>query len=485
MINLREPFSVLRSPLVTFNKKKLLVFAVFIALLLVFTACEEPGFVSTAVTGVSLNRTTLALTVGGGTETLTATVEPSNADNKALSWSSGNTSVATVDNGTVTAVGAGTTTVTVTTVDGGFTADCTVSVTDPNLDTVATPSANPPAGQVASGTAVTLSTATASAEIWYTTNGNVPMKDGTGSTKYSTAITITAATTIKAIAVKDGMNNSAVLVAAYTVTAANTVAQPVANPAAGWINSGAMVSLSSSTAGAEIWYTINSNNAPAKNGTDSAKYTTPIAISAATTIKAIAVKDGMSNSTVLTAAYTINQVPIADDFTITGIGTFAYNGSPRTVTVVKKTGKTDGTVTVYYNGSPTAPSAPGVYPVTFNVAAATGFTAASGLVAGTLTISEIENAIGVQFTGADDEVIDLTLNAGNNIPYGQDFTVTVSGDYDYYVWYIRGNEYDSGPTMNTFTIGGGWLYAGIHTVTAVVIKNNVPYSKELIFKVVR
>ena len=81
-----------------------------------------------AVTGVSLNKTSTTLTVGGS-ETLTATVQPSNATNKAVNWSSNPTSVATVDsNGKVTAVAEGTATITVTTQDGNKTATCTVTV---------------------------------------------------------------------------------------------------------------------------------------------------------------------------------------------------------------------------------------------------------------------------------------------------------------------------------------------------------------------
>ena len=88
---------------------------------------------------------------------------------------------------------------------------------DKGPETVATPTATPGQGAVASGTSVILTTTTAGADIWYTTNGNAPAKDGTGSTKYATAITITAATTIKAIAVKDGMTDSGILTAMYTI----------------------------------------------------------------------------------------------------------------------------------------------------------------------------------------------------------------------------------------------------------------------------
>ena len=81
------------------------------------------------VTGVTLNKTSTSLYVGG-TETLTATVEPSDATNKNVTWSSDDTSVATVDaSGLVTAVARGTAVITATAADGsGANASCTVTV---------------------------------------------------------------------------------------------------------------------------------------------------------------------------------------------------------------------------------------------------------------------------------------------------------------------------------------------------------------------
>ncbi|MDY6933799.1 MAG: Ig-like domain-containing protein [Spirochaetota bacterium] len=84
-----------------------------------------PG--STAVTGITLNKS--STTIGlGSTEQLTATVEPSDAADKSVSWSSDNEGVATVaSDGTVTAIAVGTATITVTTTDGGFTDECEVT----------------------------------------------------------------------------------------------------------------------------------------------------------------------------------------------------------------------------------------------------------------------------------------------------------------------------------------------------------------------
>ncbi len=82
------------------------------------------------VTGVSLDKPTLTLTMGGTeTGTLVATVAPADAANKSVQWSSDDESVATVDqNGKVTAVDVGEATITVETVDGGFTDECAVTV---------------------------------------------------------------------------------------------------------------------------------------------------------------------------------------------------------------------------------------------------------------------------------------------------------------------------------------------------------------------
>ena len=88
----------------------------------------------TPVASVTLDKTSLTLDVGGS-DTLTATVKPDDATNKAVKWSSSNENVATVDqNGNVKAVGAGTATITAAASDGsGKTATCTVTVNGPVL----------------------------------------------------------------------------------------------------------------------------------------------------------------------------------------------------------------------------------------------------------------------------------------------------------------------------------------------------------------
>ena len=83
-----------------------------------------------AATGVKLSETSLNLNKDES-RTLTATVEPANATNKKVTWTSSNEKIARVDqNGTIKALAAGTAEITVTTEDGSHTAKCTVNVTE-------------------------------------------------------------------------------------------------------------------------------------------------------------------------------------------------------------------------------------------------------------------------------------------------------------------------------------------------------------------
>ena len=81
------------------------------------------------VSDVSLNYTSIEMTEGDQF-TLTATFTPENATNKNIIWTTSNAEVATVSDGKVTAVKAGTATITVTTEDGNKTATCEVNVTE-------------------------------------------------------------------------------------------------------------------------------------------------------------------------------------------------------------------------------------------------------------------------------------------------------------------------------------------------------------------
>ena len=152
-------------------------------------------------TGISLNQSSMTLEKDAKGQ-LTATVTPSNADDKTVIWDSSNLNVAEVDsNGRVTAIDVGTATITATTADGKYSAKCTVTVTKPVVRVT---------GIIISNTALTLEkdqtaqisagTQPANADnttiLWESSNPEIVTVDSNGNLEavgYGTA-TITATT---------------------------------------------------------------------------------------------------------------------------------------------------------------------------------------------------------------------------------------------------------------------------------------------------
>ena len=91
---------------------------------------------------------------------------------------------------------------------------CSNGIDYPVKETVATPVFSVASGAVDSRTSVTITCATEGAKIYYTTDDSDPTAE---STPYSEAISVTEAVTLKAIAIKEGMNNSAVASVSYTI----------------------------------------------------------------------------------------------------------------------------------------------------------------------------------------------------------------------------------------------------------------------------
>ncbi len=92
--------------------------------------CEVTVKAPVAVTGITLNSEAITLTEGES-HTLTASLSPENATNKSVTWASSSEQFATVADGVVTAVKEGKATITATTVDGEFTAECEITVKAP------------------------------------------------------------------------------------------------------------------------------------------------------------------------------------------------------------------------------------------------------------------------------------------------------------------------------------------------------------------
>ena len=180
---------------------------------------------------------------------------------------------------------------------------------------VAAPTISPDGGTFTSSIAVTLACTTNGAAIHYTTDGSMPTA---ASPTYSAALTITATTTIKAIATFSGMTDSPVASATFTnSTTAGVVATPTISPNGGTFASSVTVTLACATAGAAIHYTIDGSTPTAASPT----YSVALTISATTTIKVIASHRDMTDSAVASAAFT------ADSVTIPGSGGSESNGS--------------------------------------------------------------------------------------------------------------------------------------------------------------
>jgi hypothetical protein len=210
-----------------------------------------------------------------------------------------------------------------------------------NLPAAATPTFSPATGTYTSAQSVSISDATAGAIIYYTTDGTVP---STSSFKYTAPITVSATTTLNAIATASGFSPSAVGTAAYTISFP-AAATPAFSLAAGTYTSAQSVRISDSTAGATIYYTTD-NSTPT---TSSSRYTAAIPVTTTTTIKAIATATSYTSSAAASAAYTIN-IPVAATPTFSpGTGTFT---SAQSVTIADTTAG----ATIYYTTDSSPPT---------------------------------------------------------------------------------------------------------------------------------
>ena len=169
----------------------------------------------------------------------------------------------------------------------------TVTYTTGGGSKVYTPAITPSSGTYNNVQKVSMSCDTEDATIYYTTDGTTPTKS---SNVYSAPFDMTTAGTVKAYAVKADMTDSSVASATYTYE----VADPVFSVAAGTIIAPQDVTITTETDGATIYYTTDGTT-PDESKTE---YTGAIHVDATMTIKAIAVKDGFTNSAVKTAAYT-------------------------------------------------------------------------------------------------------------------------------------------------------------------------------------
>ncbi|MGN0517099.1 MAG: chitobiase/beta-hexosaminidase C-terminal domain-containing protein [Acutalibacteraceae bacterium] len=169
-------------------------------------------------------------------------------------------------------------------------ASSTVSVTQTATPTIT-------AANTTGGKSVTIACSTSGATIYYTTDGSTPT---TSSTKYTAAFTVTSSATVKALAVTSGYTNSSVASSTVSVTQTATPTITAANT-----TGGKSITIASSTSGATIYYTTDGSTPT----TSSTKYTAAFNVTAdSTTIKALAVTSGYTNSAVASSTVTVSQV---------------------------------------------------------------------------------------------------------------------------------------------------------------------------------
>ena len=149
---------------------------------------------------------------------------------------------------------------------------------------------------------VSMTAAVEGASIYYTTDGTEPTEN---SSVYAEPLQITETTTVKAIAMKVNYANSEVSTLTVTITAP-TVETPVFNPVPGAYADSVVFSIACETEGAEIHYTLDGTD-PTETST---LYSTPVTLTATTTVKAKAFKTDWFASEIATAVYTVVYDPI-------------------------------------------------------------------------------------------------------------------------------------------------------------------------------
>ena len=198
-----------------------------------------------------------------------------------------------------------------------------------SVQTVSTPTFSPTTGTYSSDQSVTITDVTAGATIHYTvaTGGSTPPDPTSSSPSFNSPISVSgngATMTIKAIATKQGMNDSTVATAVITINYTQ-VSTPQFTPSTGSYDTLQTVTVSTGTPGASIRYTTDGSTPTDTTGNSYSG--APISVSATEKITAIAYKSGLTDSTIATAMYTF---PDSAPTFSPAAGTYI---SPQTVTI--------------------------------------------------------------------------------------------------------------------------------------------------------
>ena len=263
--------------------------------------------------------------------------------------------------------------------------------------TTATPTFSVDAGEYSSAQNVELNCATDGASIYYTTDGSTPTSS---SSPYSSAIPVATTTTLKAIAIYDGVE-SAVASATYTM---NRPTAPTFDVAEGVFDAAFDLHLSAAD-GTTIYYTTDGSTPTSS----SSAYSTKVSISAATTtVKAIAVKDGLT-SDVSSATYTYDsRTTPTFTLSLTEIE-LQVNETSSAITLTTSSDATPSfscedahvTLTGTGNSRTISANAAGVYTVNVSVTGSATYKDAAGTITVTVTKKATTMVLTPSFTSKD------------------------------------------------------------------------------------
>lgn len=323
-----------------------------------------------------------------------------------------------------------------------------------------TPIISPAGGTFTSLQTATITDATPSSTIYYTIDGSGPT---TNSPQYTGPITISQTETVQAIAIAPGYSQSPVAAATFTMNLP-AAATPVISPNGGTFASSQTVTITDTTAGALIYYTTD-NSTPTIS---SSKYSAPITVTANETIKAIAVANGYTTSSVAIAQYTIL---LGSATTLqSSVASVAYGGTvtlTTSVTAASGSGSPTGSASFYDSTSLLA---------TVSLTNGSAPYTTSSLAVGSHTLTAVYSGDATFATSTSSPVtvvvnpppkttptVTTTLSS-SNITTVQTLTATVT---------VNGGSGNPIPTGSVTLTGGGYTSA-VTTLTSGSATINVP-----------
>jgi len=391
------------------------------------------------VTGVTVSPTSAAINVGA-TQQLTATVSPTNATNKNVTWSTSNSAIATVSTaGLVTGVASGSATITATTADGAKTATSVITV---NATTII------PTGVIVSPTSASIAVAGTQQLTATVAPTNATNKNVTWTTSNSAIATISTSGLVTAIASGSATITVTTVSGSKTATSAITVTSTVITPTGVTISP---ASASISVAGTQqLTATVAPTNATNKNVTWTTSNSAISTVSTSGLVTGIASGNATITVTTVSGSKTATSTITVTSTVITPTGVTI---SPTSVSIAVA-----GTQQLTATVAPTNATNKNVTWTTSNSAIATISTSGlvTGIASGSATIT-VTTA-----SGSKTATCAITVNASS----GQ-AAMYVAGTYNgwtlasmtkvsTYVWKITGVSIGTGAQQLKFANTSNW-----------------------------